>query len=123
MLEEIEEQELRECLSPITGTSILGKALVLLAGVHSIVQEDSSLIVTKLEGSQTFAARPMTPGDVVFEVASRSCSWFKGMTLEEIMSLLQVSTCLPPSTPPSNTPRSHLLASSSDASVFALGPA
>jgi hypothetical protein len=123
MFEAIEEQELRECLSPITGTSVLGKALVLLAGVHSIVQEDSSLIVTKLEGSQTFAARPMAPGDIVFEVACRSCSWFKGMTLEEIMSLLQVSTCLPPSTPPSNTPRSNLLASSSDASVFALGPA
>ena len=102
MLEEIEEQELRACLSPITGTSILGKALVLLAGVHSIVQEDSSLIVTKLEGSQTFAARPMTPGDIVFEVASRSCSWYKGMTLEEIMSLLQVSNCLPPSLPPSD---------------------
>ena len=89
-IEDLEGQALRECLPSISGTSLLGKALVLLAGVHSIVQEDSSLVVTTLEGSNTVAALPVVPGDIVYEVASRSCSWYKGMVLEDIISHLQV---------------------------------
>lgn len=89
-MEDLEGQALRECLPTISGTSLLGKALVLLAGVHSLVQEDSSLVVTTLEGSSQVSVLPMVPGDIVFEVASRSCSWYKGMTLEDILAHLQV---------------------------------
>lgn len=88
-MEELEGQALRECLPSISGTSILGKALVLLAGVHSIVQEDSSLVVTTLENSHTATALLLVPGDIVYQVASRSCSWYKDMSLEDIMTHLQ----------------------------------
>lgn len=62
--------------------------------VHTIVQEDSSLVVTTVEESTKIAGAPpaaAAPGDIVCEVASRSGSWYKGMSLEEIMSHLQVS--------------------------------
>jgi hypothetical protein len=36
-MEELEGQALRECLPPISGTSMLGKALVLLTGVMRVV--------------------------------------------------------------------------------------
>ena len=71
-----------------SGNSPLGKALVLLAGVHSVAQEDSSLVVTTLEESEEVV--PMVPGDIIYQVAARSCSWYKGMTLEDILAHLQV---------------------------------
>jgi hypothetical protein len=71
-----------------SGSSPLGKALVLLAGVHSVAQEDSSLVVTTLEESEEVV--PMVPGDTIYQVAARSCSWYKGMTLEDILAHLQV---------------------------------
>ena len=65
--------------------------------VHTIVQEDSSLVVTSFEETQKMAGAPpaaAAPGDIVYEVAARSCSWYTGMSLEEIMSHLQVSVCM-----------------------------
>ena len=97
-MEDVEGQALRECLPSISGTSLLGDALVRLVGVQTVVQEDSSLVVTRLEASRTAAALPAVPGDIIHQVAARSCCWYKDMPLEDIMTHLQVSlsppTCL-----------------------------
>jgi len=94
-MEDVEGQALRECLPSISGTSLLGDALVRLVGVQTVVQEDSSLVVTQLEASRTAAALPAVPGDIIHQVAARSCSWYKDMPLEDIMTHLQVSLLTP----------------------------
>ena len=83
-----EVEVLDEFLPIAAGTSLLGKALEVLLGLHTKLQEDSSLLVTTLDSADDVPS--ILPGNTVHEVASRSCSWYKGMTLDEIMALLEM---------------------------------
>jgi len=59
------------------------------------MQEDSSLVVTTLDSPAKVSAMPVVTGDIVYEVATRSCSWYKDMSLDDIMAHLQVCSSIP----------------------------
>jgi hypothetical protein len=71
------------------GVGLLSKALSMLTGIRTVPTDDSLLLVEGLD-QDAAAARPLLNiGDLVVEVARRSCSWYKGMTIENMILYLQ----------------------------------
>ena len=81
--------------TPPTGTmgvGLLSKALSMLTGIRTTATDDSLLLVEGLD-QDAAAGRPMlSAGELVVEVARRSCSWYKGMTIEDMILYLQART-------------------------------
>ena len=64
----------------------------MLVGIHTQMHEDSTLEIESFDDSTEMAWMPMTAGDTIVEVSERSCSWYNGMSLDEIVQHLQVSS-------------------------------
>lgn len=88
----LEGNAVNEYLPPRgAATCVLGKGLLFMTGIRSGQREDAVLLVEGLH-EDIQALGPFTcisSGDFIVEVARRSCSWYNGMTMDEIVSYLQ----------------------------------
>ena len=74
------------------GVGLLSKAVSMLTGIRTVATDDSLLLFEGLD-QDAAAGRPLLgTGETVVEVARRSCSWYKGMTIEDIILYLQART-------------------------------
>uniref|UniRef100_A0A7S0TYP7 Uncharacterized protein n=2 Tax=Hemiselmis andersenii TaxID=464988 RepID=A0A7S0TYP7_HEMAN len=75
---------------PDAAASSLSKALQVTAGVKATAGEDGNLVVEEIQGVDEDAAVPSSSiGSNIMEVAKRSCSWYSGMSVEDVILYLQ----------------------------------
>lgn len=84
------EREIGDVIRPTTGTSLLGKVVHMLVGINTVVHDDATLAVTSFESDEDGRGMPLSVGDTIIEVSERTCAWYRGMSLEEILVHLQV---------------------------------
>jgi hypothetical protein len=61
--------------------------------MHAGVKTDKNMViqdvVDKTSSSQSSSSKAYAAGDSILEICRRSCSWFAGMPLQDILSWLQ----------------------------------